>query len=321
MAPYFGAYFSYGDRYYDNYAVVYRPYSRHYADYYNPWYPSYWASYAPYGYGFGYYATPSYAPTTIYNEQPVIEREYHDTVYYYGQPDAATVAPEASPEDFPVEPDLSPPDSVEISPQGNESDFGAVREPAGQVAPGNDTGAPEDQVAGEQYQEPVTIVMGHQAFFRGDYENAGRYYFEAMMADGNDPYAKLFYAMAGFARGEYGVAMTALHGVFNSAPSLIASPVDWRQFYPDRDTLEGQLAALRAHVDKSTNETDARALLAYVCFATGEPEEALSVLGKAEPTKDGDFVGLLRESVQSVVEQMKNQPDAEANPPQDAPIP
>lgn len=349
----YGAYFGWGYRHHDDYTVVYYPYSYRYGyyPYYDPWYPFY-GTYGAFSYP---YPTTTYSETTIYN-QPAVEPQYREPAYY-DVPDVASspvVPPDYVPREgeepledpLPVEQfeDEQFEDEQSAAPQvpfdegeiEAASDLGeaelapATEGDAGREAAEGETAEGESALSetaeGEtpvvQDDEPAVLVMGHEAFFRKQYDDASRYYFEAMMADSDDPLARLFYAMARFARGDFAESGVALRGVFRDAPDLITTPIDWRQFYADRESLAANITALQTHLEAEPARADARLLLAYVHFATGEPESAQRVLSQVELPQGDEMARALHGAVDGIVRRIQQAAPAEvARPAQELPIP
>ncbi len=271
-AFYFGSHY-YGRRHHQrNYNVVYYP------------------AYRSYDYGYGYpYGVSSYPYTyplthvgvstqTYYEVDPAVEQVYEDAI---AEPDAGTV--------------YAPPAQA-----------------------GNVIGAPSAPQAGAnqaspqvgQIQIPQAVVDGHQAFARHDVVKARHAYLTAVLADNEDGYAKLFYAMASIAGGEYDVASLALRGAMETASELVTDPIDWRQFYVGDDQVKADLEALVAFNSMNAGDVDSQFLLAYFHYSMGQAEEAQQVLMSVPGSvyaKDG-LMKELRDAVGAVVSGKQDQP-------------
>ncbi|MBI4716605.1 MAG: tetratricopeptide repeat protein [Planctomycetes bacterium] len=156
---------------------------------------------------------------------------------------------------------------------------------------------------------PAEIRRGHELFGEGRYDEAREWFARAVFADDNDGYAKLFYCLGSFALGEVELAAVALRRALAAAPDLIEAPIDLRQFYGDTKALDGHLARLEQRVQENPADADARFLLGYMQYATGQAGkalESLKALGESSPTEE--LTTKLRDAVQRVV------PDGSAPP-------
>jgi len=249
-----------------------RPYYRRYLDYrrcYMPLRPYFARAYYPSYYGlYDYYAYyPSRFSIFASAYRPATQTTYEfDTVY---------VSTPAENDNPPV------------------SQTYYYTEPAQQVA----TPTPDvrDIVSPEAAQERPSswVELGGTAFTAGEYDEARRLYMRAVLADDEDGYAQLFYGLASFAGGEYGAAATAFRRALEAAPELIDDPIDLRSFYADESTLTGQLAALGEVLAGQPGDREARFLLGYLHFATGNPEEALGVLQPVASSGPVDTLAVL----------------------------
>ena len=279
----------YGNRHYDGhgyYSRHYRPYGL--GHYYRGYSPIYWPHY---GY---YYRTPSWGYTyaSVYYYEPYVASIYDDTVYYvvrdYDEyPESTTYIIDGG--------------STTYTSAG-PSEQAPVSTYAGQAQPSQYRGAVEQPVEqpGEQYAPlegsswgPV-LGEGNAAFASGRYEDARRLYVQAVFADERDGYAKMLYAWANFALGDFEVAATAVRRALLTSPDLMEFPIDVRTLYLDRLVFEFHVSELARHTVANPEGSDAVFLLSYLYYSVGEPGRAavhLAALSHTAPTDT--LVGLL----------------------------
>jgi len=247
--------------YYRNYPIVsFRP---HYRGYY--WGDPIWY------YGYSY--------SCVYYDQPVVYRLQTPTVVYV-QPDPIYVESQSTP--VVIQSDSS----SEVGPPAPDAgDNGSLFFPA-QPDGSADQGATEYQTLDEV---PQTIVQkGTAAYMAGDYENAQRYFIEAVMADERDGYAKLLYSFSMFAQKDYDLSALTLRRALLTSDELVDQPPDLRTLYTDPDVFHDQLSALIKHLEHHSDDNDARFLLGYVYYATGRPVEAAEQFQKVAAADSKD---------------------------------
>ena len=204
---------------------------------------------------------------SAYYDIPYVYRFYDTDVYYIdqsaGQPDAYSPA---SP----------PPAGATQGTSALDSTYQALTEPGG----------------------TTLIGQGNEAFLAGRYDEARRAYVSAMLADERDGYAKFLYSLANFAAGDYDVAGMALRRALLTTPALIDYPVDVRSLYGVPTIFEKQLERLIRFVGDHADDRGASLLLAYLHYATGQPERALPVADRLSKSDANDSVAaLLRDAV------------------------
>ncbi len=146
--------------------------------------------------------------------------------------------------------------------------------------------------------DTTLVGKGNTAFTAGRYDEARRSYVSAMLADERDGYAKFLYALANFAAGDYDVAGMALRRALLTTPALIDYPVDVRSLYALPILFETQLESLIRFVGDHADDRGASLLLAYLHYATGQPERALPVANRLSKSDANDSVAaLLRDAV------------------------
>lgn len=135
----------------------------------------------------------------------------------------------------------------------------------------------------ESFREPALVTEGREAFGEGRYGDARDALLRAILGDSRDGYAKLLYALAAMAEGDYEDAAAALRGAMSDAGDLITDPIDVRTFYRDPGEFDGHLARLReatqfaGPVLTPIDADDARLLLGYLYFASARPTAAREV--------------------------------------------
>lgn len=307
---------SYYGRYHDRGPSCYRPYAR---SCYRPcyggytyWYPRLYRSCYPYTYGYfgtslffdpywnpGYYGTygGGYSVVT-YDTTPPVSYTYNNTTVYESAP-AQTYAPAYTPSyEYGDAPQYRAP-SEENAPASIAQPQGPDRTPPAEPSATREEVSPAP--SGTEYQEPAAVREGHQHFGKGEFKEAQSTFLRALLADSGDAYARLFYAMSGMAVGDYAAAAAALRSALELAPDLIESPIDLRQFYRDAATLRSHVEGLGGWLQNRSGEPEARLLLAYTLFATGDPYGAEAELSRIESGSLVDhLVKPLREALNRV---------------------
>jgi tetratricopeptide (TPR) repeat protein len=133
------------------------------------------------------------------------------------------------------------------------------------------------------YQEPAypgvveqdPILLGFQYFAQGQYVRAKGLFRRAVALQPKDAYARFVYAQALFALGEYRLAADAIRRGLVLDPTWPEWGIDVRSYYADPSEFTAQLARLEDHVADHPDDTDARFLLAYNLYFSGEGGQAL----------------------------------------------
>lgn len=225
-------------------------------------YAPYYAGHYGYGYGFGYSYSSQYYPGPY--------------VYEYYPPETVYVVEEPLAPSLPAEP------TVEV-------------EAARDVAV---VGPPEPPRSLTMPDDATLIGQGNTAFLGGNFDEARRHYISAVLADERDGHAKLLYAYANFASGDYTVAGLALQRALLTTATLMDYPVDPRPLYGDDTRLEAQIAELTAHVSARSSDRSAAFMLAYMRYAVGHPAGALAILASLVEADSADtLAALLQDAV------------------------
>jgi tetratricopeptide (TPR) repeat protein len=135
--------------------------------------------------------------------------------------------------------------------------------------------AVQDAIAENQGWGPI-LGEGNLAFSEGRYEDARRVYVRAMLIDERDGYAKMLYAWANFALGDYQLAATATRRALLTSPDLVRYPSDIRLHYRDLVALEQQVDALQSHVAAHPSDREAGLLLGYLFYSIGDLPRGLA---------------------------------------------
>ncbi len=256
-----------------HYEVVYYSAYRN-ADYYgygsNFGYSPYLSGrYSSFGFGsaFSYPSEPANY-TTIYTTEPVIEN-YYD--YDDGVDSTSTQGYQRA------------------SVPGVAYSREAVDAPVAQIVIPEEDALPGDL---EQDDRDNTLVFGHGAFVAGRYEEARSYYLQAILNDTDDSFAKLFYSLANIAVGDYGPAYQSLREALSINHELIDNPIDLRQFYADRETLDGHKTRLSVAIQGAVDASEEQFLLSYLYFSTGDPQNASDWLNRFMELAPSDDISL-----------------------------
>jgi len=280
--PYDDNGYYYGDHYY----------GRRHGGYYNH---VYYPTYGYYGYGYGYpYTYPSTYPFT----SPSINVDVYTQPYYEVDPDIEQIYEDVV--------SISPSDAAYLPPAPSGGTATVPSAPL--VAPQAGANSSLPQV--EQVQIPQSVVDGHQAFARGDVDGAQHAYLIAILANHEDGYAKLFYAMASVSAKKYDVASLALRGALNQASELVTEPIDLRQFYNDVNQATKDLNALTTYSSSHADDMDAQFLLAYFYYSMGQADDAQRVLMSVDGSvyKKDATLKELRDAVSAVISRPQDQP-------------
>lgn len=223
----------------------------------------YYNHYRPLSY-YGYpYASPlyGYSYSSVYYDRPYTYYETPSTVYVEPYPYDSTY--------------VEPGDETESATPPAQEEYQALQETA-----------------------PTGLaVEGNKAFSDGDFEKARSLFARAMLVDERDGYAKLLYAYANFALGEFDLAATALRRALLTTTDLIDRPLDPRSLYSDQIQWKAHLSSLAKESAARGNDINRTFLLAYLRYATGDASTAAKLFGHLLKTdsKD-DLTALLRDA-------------------------
>lgn len=276
--------------------------------YYGGYYGGYGDYYGGYG-GYGGYSTVTYDTTpapsyTTYNNTTVYESApVQGYTQSYANPDPVQYNEQSYVQ--------SP--NVISTPQAPSQTYSAESQPGNDATLSSPSSVQETQeAAAQEYREPEAIKEGHQHFGKGEFKDAQAAFLRGVLADGKDPFARLFYGMAGVAVGDYITAATSVRAALELAPDLIAEPIDLRQFYANAEMLQSQLDGLRGWLQGRSGDVEAQLMLAYLLFATGDADGADAALYAVQSGSAVDpLVNQLRNSIVQVKENIsKSTPTA-----------
>lgn len=128
------------------------------------------------------------------------------------------------------------------------------------------------------YQD--AMGAGYDAFHRGQYSQAARYFLLASQFNHGDPSSRLCAAHAQVALGQYGSAASLLHRAFDLQPKLAYLPLDIRDSYGRAGDFAVHLDSLRETANQSHN-SDVWFLLGYYYYNSGEADLAGPALARA----------------------------------------
>lgn len=248
--------------------ILYRGNNDHYrggygGHHYYPFHDDYYTDYHSIAYHYPFYRpTYGYTYSSVYYADPY--------TYCFGYADPYLSDPAAY-----WEAPYGPPDVVAVGPPAPVTQY------QGLTAPGDDT----------------LVGRGNAAYRAGRFDEARRLYVSAMLTDERDGHAKLLYAIANLAVGDYSVAGTALRRALLTTESLVEYPPDLRGLYPDVSVLARHESALKRYVFANPSDRASRVLLGYLLFSSGDPGGAAVVFENlAREDSDDDLAALLRDA-------------------------
>lgn len=252
-------------------ALIYRNNNDHYYGHgYNRYYGSghYYNHYSPFDnhhYGYDpYYSHQGYYYSSLYYHRPVVYR-FYDPQYFYVDDDIDYVN--------------------EITIINNTVDSGPYRTSGTSAVMGPPmpttviNNANDDYAVIDDPMKAHPVERGGVAFANGDYKQAKSFFAQAMLSDERDGYAKLLYAVSGFAMGEYDLASIALRRALMTTDLLIDRPLDVRNLYKDLHQYDMQMDRLKRYVADHLKDRETRFLLGYLNYATGRQEPAVAIFG------------------------------------------
>ncbi len=219
---------------------------------------------------------------TVVVDQPVVRETYYTTT---SPVENQTFADSGVYYGVPVDVEAGSPTAYGMSLPASETQMGP------ELPPESVTPQLSEDVAQSAPASPgqQLVEQGVAAFRAGRVADARRLSARAMLMDQTDGYAKLFYGLANFASGAYPVAASAFRRALRDAPELIEDPLDLRSFYSDRSVLAAQMDDLARLAAEFPEDGEIVFLLGYLHFATGEAQQAVTLLqnladGLAEDT-------------------------------------
>jgi tetratricopeptide (TPR) repeat protein len=142
------------------------------------------------------------------------------------------------------------------------------------------------------------LEQGLAVFWEGRYEEAQRLFVRALLTGQDEAAAEVAYSFVHFALQDYDVAGMALRRAITLEPELLDAPPDIRNLYGNPADFAVHMASLRDYVAGSLGERTSVFLLAYLEYATGAPDAALTLLDQLRAEDKGDtYVHLLRDAI------------------------
>lgn len=122
---------------------------------------------------------------------------------------------------------------------------------------------------------PDLIQYGDTAFQSQEYSKAAAWFREATRQHPGRPIPHLALGHALFAMGNYRESSLALQQGLSLLPQWVGTTTDVRGFFSDRADFGRRLGDLEHHVSAHESDENARFLLAYVYYFSGQRSEAL----------------------------------------------
>ncbi len=348
----------YGDRYGSRYGYGYRHgyhryphyhdrYHRHYGGYgyygwYSPYYrPAYVYAY-PYfvptfSFGLSFWDTPDYyaayysEPAVVYTQPTTIVESptyYSAPAPYYA--DSGTTYVQSETYAAPVETGTT---YVE---RRVETQYGTAgtstvttapptigmppTAPPASAPPGSQQPAPQGEAPVKQPDQRVLAAVGrgNEHFGAGRYAEARAAYGEAMGIDDTDGVAMLLFGLASFGEGDFATAGTVTLRALDATPDLIYYPFNVKALYRSPEKFQEHVNALARRVDADPGDDQARFLLGYMWYASGDAQNAKVVFESLATNRPSEeLYPALRDAAAQAIEMMAKQP--QGAPAQSAP--
>lgn len=140
--------------------------------------------------------------------------------------------------------------------------------------------------------------LGVQYFERGDFQKAQLSFQSALTVDRGNATAAYLTTQSRFALGEYTAAARSLRAAFQLEPEWDASKLNVKSLYSDTAILAKQQTALAEHIAQNKGDLDARILLGWSHYATGNYKAARDHLGFVSLSRPDDSLAqqLLRKA-------------------------
>ena len=130
------------------------------------------------------------------------------------------------------------------------------------------------------------LALGSQYFAQGDYQQAKDSFLKAMIAQPENPQARFAYGQALFALGQYQSAAEAIRQGLALDLTWPQVEMDLRGAYGDPSEFARQLGKLESYLAAHPEDADARFLLGYNLYFSGQKDRAreeFSKLAQANP--------------------------------------
>lgn len=155
------------------------------------------------------------------------------------------------------------------------------------------------QAAETSRQVGMALGRGDEAFEAGKYDLAREEYIRALVLAGEDASVRIALGLAEYALGSFADAAQAVRRGVARAPGLAASEFDLRAVYGKAGDFAAHLRILEDHVAANPEDIDARFLLGFVKYFSGDREEGRRLLAAylADPQSDG----MVREFIETAM--------------------
>jgi hypothetical protein len=137
-------------------------------------------------------------------------------------------------------------------------------------------------------QRDKLLDEADRRFALGLYPQAAMLYQQAMKLDRNDALARFSVAHSLFALGLYKLAGQNVRHGLDAFPEWGLVDLDLRKFYVNPETFTAKLADLQRHVKANPEDRDARILLGYICYFSGQREQGTSYFRELAQHAAGD---------------------------------
>jgi len=250
-----------------------------------------------------YDAPPVYQDAGVVYTEPVVRERQVVTEPYYGTPQTESSPTYVDPNTGEVMGTMTRVEPAMVEPRTNEP-----QAPDGLQDSGAET---------TPSPAPALVEKGNEAMRAGRYEEARDWHARAMLADEQDGFAKLFYAMSNLGLGQFDIAASAMRRALMDAPELIDYPIDLRTVYDDASVVTTQMQDLIRVRSERGSDAELTFLLGYLYYATGDPQSAVSTLNDAATGDTTDtLTSLVRDAairVQTPPQESKAPVNAEQN--------
>lgn len=236
----------FGYNYYHPFAVN-TPYPFYRTCYYEPWYVNHYARRTPIYRTYYYVQDPILETTYVETADPFVDE---DEVFGIDQIDAINY-------DDGFVADVIAPIARNPVPVAFQSSFS------------------NDVPDGQSYDEG--LAWAEEALFNGDYNGAAEAFRRAMKLRWEDDYPKFQLALALFGAERYDLAHLALELGLNQNPAWLYRRFDVRDAFESREEFASCLSALERYLIRHSNNDEARFVLGYCYFFSGNLFGARSV--------------------------------------------
>ncbi len=134
----------------------------------------------------------------------------------------------------------------------------------------------------------ISLGRGDKAFESGKYDQARAEYARALALAGEDSSSRIALGLADFALGSFGSSADAIRRGVARSPSLAMSDFDLRAAYGDHGDFETHRSALEAFASENPDEMDARFLLGFVRYFSGDRQGGIAELDAYLAAPDHD---------------------------------